>query len=136
MAHRLTSSWSPKCRNLHGHSYVCEVFLGAETLDENGMVMDFGAIKQMLDTVMDIFDHKTVIHDKDCLRDVLPAEESYITDYNPTAENMVFDIAIFVACNLQKDNVCEIKVRLHETETGWAEYTMNKEEINKYRKGL
>lgn len=126
-------SWSQKCQNLHGHSYICEVFLSGKELDENGMIMDFGAIKEALRTIIDTFDHKTVLNEKDCLVSLLDSDEITVVNYNPTAENMALDITKWLAVALQKDNVCKIRVRLHETTTGWAEYEMDENELIKYR---
>ena len=58
------------CRGLHGHNWIITVFCQSETLDENGMVVDFSRIK---DIVKGQLDHKF-------LNDVV--------DFNPTAENM------------------------------------------------
>ena len=47
-AHRLTLDYESKCTNLHGHNWVIEVYLRSETLDKNGMVMDFMKIKKKM----------------------------------------------------------------------------------------
>jgi hypothetical protein len=52
-----------------------------------------------------------------------------ITPYNPTAEFMAMDM-YFVIYNLLKSAGvnCELeKVRIHETTTGWAEFSENQE---------
>ena len=41
-----------KCKNLHGHRWEVEVVIQSEKLDENGLVMDFGIVKQLLERVM------------------------------------------------------------------------------------
>ncbi len=69
-AHRLTLPYPSKCAGLHGHNWQIEVTLRSETLDENGMVLDFSRIKEV---VMQL-DHAY-------LNDVLG-------DVNPTAENI------------------------------------------------
>lgn len=68
-AHCLNLPYESKCRNLHGHNWVIEVTCRREELDENGMVVDFTHIK---DVVMQL-DHAFV-------NDVIKV--------NPTAENM------------------------------------------------
>lgn len=68
-AHCLDLPYESKCRNLHGHNWVIEVTCRREELDENGMVVDFTHIK---DVVMQL-DHAFV-------NDVIKV--------NPTAENM------------------------------------------------
>jgi 6-pyruvoyltetrahydropterin/6-carboxytetrahydropterin synthase len=69
-AHKLSLDYESKCTNLHGHNWIIDVYLRSETLDKNGMVMDFTRIKR---EIQDKFDHK-VIND--------------IVDFNPTAENI------------------------------------------------
>lgn len=69
-AHNLKLSYLSKCSNIHGHNWIIEVYCKSNTLDENGMVIDFTHIKER---VQEHMDHKY-------LNDVF--------DFNPTAENM------------------------------------------------
>ena len=69
-AHRLNLNYESKCANLHGHNWIVTVWCKSQTLDANGMVMDFTNIKRK---VQDKLDHKF-------LNDVVP--------FNPTAENI------------------------------------------------
>lgn len=69
-AHRLSLTYKSKCGRLHGHNWTVIVECKSPTLDENGMVVDFTHIKEL---VMDKLDHNV-------LNDVLPC--------NPTAENL------------------------------------------------
>ena len=69
-AHRLNLNYESKCANLHGHNWIVTVCCKSQTLDANGMVIDFTHIKR---EVQDKLDHKF-------LNDVVP--------FNPTAENI------------------------------------------------
>ena len=69
-AHRLNLNYESKCANLHGHNWIVTVWCKSQTLDANGMVIDFTHIKR---EVQDKLDHKF-------LNDVVP--------FNPTAENI------------------------------------------------
>lgn len=62
-----------KCKNLHGHTWLVEVWAEGEVDPETGMVVDFGDMK----TVIDFLDHTA-------LNAVLP--EEFLP---PTAENLV-----------------------------------------------
>ena len=69
-SHNLKLSYESKCENLHGHNWIITVYCQAEQLNEDGMVVDFTHIKEV---VKGQLDHKN-------LNDVLPC--------NPTAENI------------------------------------------------
>ena len=70
MAHRLCLTYESKCSHLHGHNAIVTVYCKSETLNENGMVVDFSTVK---DIVKGLLDHQYV-NDK--------------VDFNPTAENL------------------------------------------------
>lgn len=69
-AHSLSLSYGSKCSNLHGHNWIMTIYCRAEKLNENGMVVDFSHIKDMLNEKMD---HKIL---------------NKVFDFNPTAENL------------------------------------------------
>ena len=69
-AHRLNLNYESKCANLHGHNWIVTVWCKSQTLDANGMVIDFTHIKR---EVQGKLDHKF-------LNDVV--------EFNPTAENI------------------------------------------------
>lgn len=69
-SHKLNLSYESKCENLHGHNWWLTIYLQSETLNEDGMVMDFTHIKK---AIQEKLDHRN-------LNDVL--------DFNPTAENI------------------------------------------------
>lgn len=70
-AHNLILNYESKCQNLHGHNWIITVYCKSETLNENGMVIDFKHIKNQ---ISDKLDHQYV-------NEILP-------DINPTAENI------------------------------------------------
>ena len=69
-SHSLKLSYQSKCENLHGHNWIITVFCRSKDLNEDGMVVDFTHIKEV---VMGQLDHRN-------LNDVLSV--------NPTAENI------------------------------------------------
>lgn len=72
-AHRLIG-YEGKCAHIHGHSYKWEVAIWKEGLDERGIAVDFGEIKDVMKRMIDEeFDHALVLHVKDPL--VLIAKE-------------------------------------------------------------
>lgn len=74
-AHKLSLNYESKCRNLHGHNWVIEIYMKSSTLDASGMVMDFTHIKK---AISDKLDHQN-------LNDIF--------NFNPTAENIAKWIA-------------------------------------------
>lgn len=138
MAHQLWDSYSAACHeNLHGHSYVLEIYLSADSTDETGMVVDFGEVKDILKDYIDKWDHSLTMP-KMFPKEYLDMLSKYtkkfrITEYNPTAENMAEDMYNTLNDKLndyQLETYKKIKwylykVRLHETTTGWAEYSEN-----------
>lgn len=132
-SHRLYQSYSKKCQQLHGHSYVVEVFLQSEKLNEDGMVIDFGFLKDRFKDLIDRFDHSQIISIKDPLLDQLSGIEIenqkdfgiIVFNENPTAEFFAkyFYEQFKTALNNTENNVEIASVRIHETETGWAEYS-------------
>lgn len=131
MAHRLTTSFTKRCQQLHGHSYKIEVIFSAEKVNEDGMVMDFGQVKEMAKNMINQLDHATLLHEKDGLANVLP--DVVITPYNPTAEMMARDICLGFIDKLIGTNIIAVCVRLHETETGWAEFSLTIDEFKEMK---
>jgi len=74
-AHRLRE-YDGKCENLHGHNWVVEVQVRAESLNAIGLAIDFKDLKAATDAVLDRLDHKL-------LNDVEPFKEM-----NPSSENI------------------------------------------------
>lgn len=125
MAHRLRRAFSKQCKNLHGHSYIAEVILEAEKLNEDGMIIDFGELKALLKNIIEELDHSIILNEEDELCDVMSeaAGKFIAVSYNPTAEMMARDIAFSIE-SILPSNILTVTVRLHETESGWAEFEM------------
>ena len=73
--HQLRGYQGP-CENLHGHNWVIKATVGAERLDDIGMVYDFKKLKNHLSEIIERFDHQF-------LNKVKPFNE-----INPTSENL------------------------------------------------
>ena len=122
-AHILSSCYSKECKNIHGHSYKVEVFISSEILNEDGMVIDFKELKEAVNPIIQNWDHALLVP--------IPLYPSIVnsglkvlsTTFNPTAENMAryFFNMIHDLLKVSQRKLI-LKVRVHETETGWAEY--------------
>ncbi|MDR3569836.1 MAG: 6-carboxytetrahydropterin synthase QueD [Syntrophobacteraceae bacterium] len=65
-----------KCENLHGHNWKVEVVLRGKSLQNNGIVVDFGEVKAEVRAILEEMDHRYL--------NELPA---FSTD-NPSSENI------------------------------------------------
>lgn len=130
MAHALWN-YDGLCKHFHGHSYILRVtVIGSPITDTKdpkcGMVMDFGQLKQIVsEEVVDRLDHSVVIN-KDSehesfLKIPQMGERVILTDYQPTCENMIAEMAERILLRLPKD-VSLHSLRLNETANSFAEW--------------
>lgn len=124
-AHRLASAYSKDCMDIHGHSYVVEVFLSAEELDENGMVVDFGLISHCLKDYFEEWDHAYIVQEEEVEDSTAARIKEMVWNANPTAENMAEQMYVEIKYLISGDDETSKlrKVRVHETATGYAEYS-------------
>lgn len=102
-----------KCESLHGHNWKIEICLEGETLNDAGVLMDFGEIKKHVSEIMERLDHK-FLNDLDFFHDGNP----------PSSEN----IARYIANELQKkikdSSVKVSSVTAWESEDACATYKL------------
>lgn len=118
--HRLRD-YDGKCQHVHGHNGTAEIELASEELDDRGMVVDFGDIKDDVKGWIDnVMDHAMLVREDDPLIEVLDREGEpyYVMDANPTAENIAREIYEFAA----QQGHPVTSVRLWETSTSYATY--------------
>ena len=118
--HRLLE-YEGKCRHLHGHNGVLEVDVDARSLDNLGMVVDFGLVNDVVKTwVDDNLDHKMLLSKADPAIPPLQAlgEPLFLMDENPTAEN----IAKLIWRATEDAGFKISEVRLWETPTSRATF--------------
>jgi len=125
-AHRIIGH-EGRCKYLHGHRYDCQVTFVSERLNEMGMVIDFGHIKDKLGKwINENFDHNLILSKNDVqlidsLKDNLD-QRIYIMDKTPTAENMALHILHDICPKLFQNEkaYCE-KIRLYESANSYVE---------------
>lgn len=134
-----------KCARLHGHTYGVVVTVEGVKLDDTGFVVDFGVVKRIIDR----WDHRTLLWDKDPLR-VQQTDEIDVTSFgsqsgaetvqgepydhdgvvrvpfNPTAEHMAEALAREI---VQLPGVKYAQVVLSETPNTRAHFSLNEEEL-------
>ena len=74
-AHQLRN-YIGKCSRLHGHTWTVELKVRGETLDDLGMLVDFGELNRLLKATLESLDHQN-------LNEIPP-----FIKVNPTAENI------------------------------------------------
>ncbi len=132
-AHIVRNCSTQRCsQNLHGHSYIVEVLLESNYLDNGQMVYDFGLTKLYIKELIDSFDHAITIWNRDSIE--------YITDMkkhslrwielpvSPSAEQFSRVIYLIVErvllCTGMVNGEKNVKVHsiiVHETQTGYAQ---------------
>lgn len=118
--HRLLN-YDGKCRFLHGHNGRALITLEGPSLDERGMLVDFGDIKRLVQVWIDEnLDHNMLLCRRDPILPVLQAqgERVFIMDENPTAEN----IARLIHRRAIEAGLPVLEVTLWETEKCHATY--------------
>ena len=130
MSHML-EGYDGHCSQIHGHSYRLFVTVEGEPLavpgdPKEGMVMDFGELKRIVNTlVVERFDHALMIRSTAATAGLRAALKEHLeriveVDYRPTCENMTTAIAALIAAALPAQ-VTLCGVRLYETATSYAE---------------
>jgi 6-pyruvoyltetrahydropterin/6-carboxytetrahydropterin synthase len=114
-------NYNGRCAHPHGHNGIAEVELAAESLDNKGMVYDFGELQARLMEFIDKeLDHRMILREDDPLVEALSTagEPAYLMKENPTAENL----ARLIYREALSRGLPVVAVRFWETETSMAEY--------------
>ena len=123
MAHRLPFH-DGGCRNVHGHSYQMWVEVAGEP-DDNGMVLDYFILKELVDPMIAEIDHAFLCdRSDDLIREFLDSSglKAVYVDFPTTAENIArwFFERLSVTFASRK-HLRELRVRIQETERTFAE---------------
>lgn len=131
-AHIVRNCSSVHCReNIHGHSYITEVFITSDKLDNGYMVMDFCRLDKVKEFI-ESFDHTYSLWDQEDgeLKDFIYRYNRRVAEIpvSPSAEGyaLMFLYAIDKILRNTKPvngegNIRVSSVRVHETATGYAE---------------
>lgn len=111
-AHRLNNFYG-KCEALHGHNWKVEIFVRATSLDEAGLVLDFGKIKSHARDLLAEIDH-TFLNE-------LPAFQHQ----NPSSENLARYLFERLGKVINDDRVQVTRVSVWESENTSASYFMD-----------
>ncbi len=96
--------YNGKCENAHGHNYKLEATVRTDKIDNTGLALDFGVLRERLNEVTDKFDH-TDLNKTDEFKEI-----------NPSSENVARVIYKQLQTTIKEIHVQLISVRVCETE--------------------
>lgn len=135
--HRVPNHES-KCRHPHGHRYRVNVIVHGPVINDqaradDGMVVDFGVVKQVLMAkVHDVLDHAFIVDQRDTLMLqalAIPATlgldpwRVVVVPFAPTAENLAAWVFAEIAPTLRAARLTLEAVEVYETPTSKATVT-------------
>lgn len=131
MSHAL-ENYDGACRHIHGHSYKFFVTVKGVPVEDirnpkNGMVMDFGDLKRIINKcIIERYDHAFIARATETNTPLLEKMKDYygkveMVDYQPTCENMISRFAEAIIPELPS-GVTLHSLKLHETATSYAEW--------------
>ena len=109
-AHRLRHLRS-RCENLHGHNWRIEVSVVSNRLHQEGIVLDFGILKEKVEKVLKTLDH-TYLND-------LPS----FSEREPSSENIAKYLFDKLKAELSRYPVRLKRVTAWESDTASATYS-------------
>ena len=117
---------------MHGHSYKLFVTVKGTPLNDldhpkNGMVVDFGDIKKIVKSeILNVWDHAVMLNGLSPHKQLgenleQQGHKVIYCDYQPTCENMLYDIADKIKSQLP-ESISLAYLKLHETENSYGEW--------------
>ena len=110
-AHRI-SEIGGKCEALHGHNFRVEVSVAAESLNGEGLLIDFRILKQWTEEVLDQLDHKFL------------NELEYFKERNPTSEQIARYLYDRIDERARQEKMHLSRVTVWESENSCATYSL------------
>lgn len=125
-------NYDGKCKNMHGHSYKLFVTVKGNPINDidnpkNGMVVDFGDIKKIVnEEIVDRWDHAVLVNGDSPHRNLgtdleKQGHKVILCNFQPTCENMLYEIASKIKAKLP-NHVHLAYLKLHETENSYGEW--------------
>lgn len=110
-AHRI-SDIGGKCEALHGHNFLVEVSVAAESLREGGLVIDFRTLKRWTEEVLERLDH-TFLNELD-----------YFKERSPSSEQIARYLYDRIEERARKENLRLSRITVWESEHSCATYSL------------
>jgi 6-pyruvoyltetrahydropterin/6-carboxytetrahydropterin synthase len=101
-----------KCEELHGHNFLVEISVKAESLNEEGLLIDFRVVKRWTDEVLEALDHKYL------------NELEYFKNTNPSSEEIARFLYERIGEKARQAKVALSKVTVWESENSCVTYCL------------
>jgi 6-pyruvoyltetrahydropterin/6-carboxytetrahydropterin synthase len=109
-AHRIRDIGG-KCETLHGHNFLVEVSISAESLNDDGLLVDFRVLKHWTEEVLEQLDHKFL------------NELDYFRKKNPSSEQIARYLFDRIDERARQKEVHVSRVTVWESENSCATYS-------------
>jgi 6-pyruvoyltetrahydropterin/6-carboxytetrahydropterin synthase len=101
-----------KCEELHGHNFLVEVSVAAESLNSEGLLIDFRVVKQWTDEVLELLDHKYL------------NELEYFKNINPSSEQLARFLYDRIGEKSRQAKITLSRVTVWESENSRVSYSL------------
>ena len=131
MGHALMGYDGP-CKDIHGHTYHLHVTVVGQPIQEpgnpkDGMVVDFGHIKQIVnEKIIQVYDHALVLNQSltDSQKQAINGVTGKVlfVPFQPSCENLLLAFKQILLSEFNHKGVTLFSLRLYETPTSYAEW--------------
>jgi 6-pyruvoyltetrahydropterin/6-carboxytetrahydropterin synthase len=101
-----------KCEELHGHNFLVEVSVVSESLNSEGLLIDFRVVKRWTDDVLGQLDHKYL------------NEIEYFKSINPSSEQLARFLYDRISEKSRQTNVTLSRVTVWESDNSRVSYSL------------
>ena len=101
-----------KCEELHGHNFLVEVSVASESLNSEGLLIDFRVVKRWTDEVLEQLDHKYL------------NEIEYFKSINPSSEQLARFLYDRISEKSRQMNVTLSRVTVWESDNSRVSYSL------------
>ena len=101
-----------KCEELHGHNFLVEVSVAAESLNSEGLLIDFRVVKGWTDEVLEQLDHKYL------------NELEYFKSINPSSEQIARFLYDRISEKSRQAKITLLRVTVWESENSRVSYSL------------
>lgn len=101
-----------KCEELHGHNFLVEVSVASESLNSEGLLIDFRVVKRWTDEVLEQLDHKYL------------NEIEYFKGINPSSEQLARFLYDRISEKSRQTNVTLSRITVWESDNSRVTYSL------------